>query len=236
MKPSTPKKVPKKHSLKVFACGQASTGKTTLVSKYLRKELQATILPTFRADINLAKTKVSGHTFNLEICDISGNSNLGTEAKNFFIGTHIALVFYDVTDMKSSDSVLAWMRMINECSPSDELVKIMIGNKCDLNKERSVPYSQGQKFAEKSGFWFFEASALTEDREYFEGTKVENILEFAMVKWLDGFLARKAIEAEKNRENEAEELEREKCYQENLEKFREQIKSKMAREIGGMGN
>lgn len=109
----------------------------------------------------------------------------------------------------------------------------MIGNKCDLSKERVVPYSLGQKFAEKCGFTFFEASAFAEDQEHFEGTKIEKILEFSMGKWLEGFLARRAIQAEEGKENEAEELRKEECYRENLEKFREQIKAKMGREMGG---
>jgi GTPase KRas protein len=40
---------------------------------------------------------------------------------------------------------------------------VIVGNKCDLRKERQVPTEKGQQLAEELGAKFFEVSALTRE-------------------------------------------------------------------------
>ena len=42
---------------------------------------------------------------------------------------------------------------------SSKIVKILIGNKCDLDEDRKVSYQEGKEFAESFGLEFLETSA-----------------------------------------------------------------------------
>ena len=51
------------------------------------------------------------------------------------------------------------MEQIAQCDPNDEVCKILVGNKCDLDSERQVSTEQGHNLAEEFGVDFLETSA-----------------------------------------------------------------------------
>lgn len=54
------------------------------------------------------------------------------------------LLVYDVTDESSFANIRNWMRNI-EAHASENVVKVIIGNKCDMDEsKRAVPYSRGK--------------------------------------------------------------------------------------------
>ena len=67
---------------------------------------------------------------------------------------------YDVSSADSFKSIPDWF---DEClSATDSNVSIvLVGNKCDLDKEREVERGQGQKYAKENGMLFVETSAKT---------------------------------------------------------------------------
>lgn len=48
-------------------------------------------------------------------------------------------VVYDVTDMESFNNVKQWLNEIDRYA-SDNVNKLLVGNKCDLAANRAVPY------------------------------------------------------------------------------------------------
>jgi GTPase SAR1 family protein len=52
------------------------------------------------------------------------------------------------------------MRSLEQHAPRD-INKVLVGNKCDLVKEREVTDQMGQEAAEEYGLEFFETSAMT---------------------------------------------------------------------------
>ena len=54
------------------------------------------------------------------------------------------LLVYDVTDEASFSNIRNWMKNIEQHA-SDNVVKVLVGNKCDMDEsKRAVPYSRGQ--------------------------------------------------------------------------------------------
>jgi GTPase SAR1 family protein len=70
------------------------------------------------------------------------------------------LVMYDVGEEKSFLNVRRWLRQI-EAQASPTVVKVLVGNKCDLTTETRVTTARGRALAEEFGMQFFEASART---------------------------------------------------------------------------
>ncbi len=68
------------------------------------------------------------------------------------------MLVYDVTNRESYFAIEEWMGEV-EKNASTDVVKILIGNKSDLNSERRVSREEGEALASKYGIGFLETSA-----------------------------------------------------------------------------
>ena len=76
------------------------------------------------------------------------------------IGAHGIIIVYDITCRNSFFAVDDLMKELKKHSPKYS-VKILFGNKCDLEAEREVIYEEGKEMASKYGMSFLEISAKT---------------------------------------------------------------------------
>ncbi|KAG6388321.1 hypothetical protein SASPL_149746 [Salvia splendens] len=67
-------------------------------------------------------------------------------------------IVYDVTDQESFDNVKQWLNEIDRYA-SENVNKLLVGNKCDLAENRAVPYETAKAFADEIGIPFMETSA-----------------------------------------------------------------------------
>lgn len=65
---------------------------------------------------------------------------------------------YDVTDQESFENIGKWLDKANE-NTREEVVKMIVGNKCDLEAKRLIPREMGELLGKQSGIPFVEASA-----------------------------------------------------------------------------
>ena len=70
-------------------------------------------------------------------------------------------VVYDVTSEKSFDSIDGWIKNVKSEFKNENIVIVLLGNKCDLENERQITEKQGKKKAIDYGVIFFEVSAET---------------------------------------------------------------------------
>lgn len=69
------------------------------------------------------------------------------------------LLVYDITDLGSFNNIRNWMKNIEQHA-SDNINKILVGNKCDMDDgRRAVPYATGKALADEFGIPFLETSA-----------------------------------------------------------------------------
>ena len=59
---------------------------------------------------------------------------------------------YDITSYKSFESVSTWLLNIKTNAPEDTQL-ILIGNKCDLEDQRTVTYKMGDEVFNYSNFY-----------------------------------------------------------------------------------
>jgi GTPase SAR1 family protein len=88
---------------------------------------------------------------------------------SFYRGAHGIVVVYDVTRMETFTNIPKWLKEL-ELQDYNCVVKILIGNKSDLSKERAVPREMAFKYADNNNIFLHETSAKTGDsvREAFE--------------------------------------------------------------------
>ena len=68
------------------------------------------------------------------------------------------MLVYDITDLESFQNLNSWLIEIEKNASKNDY-KILVGNKCDMEKDRKVTVEQGKDFAEQYGMKFFETSA-----------------------------------------------------------------------------
>lgn len=68
------------------------------------------------------------------------------------------MLVYDITNAKSFDNIAKWLRNIDEHA-SEDVVKMLLGNKCDMTDRRVVSKERGEKIAIDHQIRFLETSA-----------------------------------------------------------------------------
>ena len=83
------------------------------------------------------------------------------------------MLVYDVTQARSFENINKWLRNIDDHA-SNDVVKMLIGNKCDMEDKRCIARARGEALAREHGIPFFETSAKTNSNvETAFGTLVE---------------------------------------------------------------
>lgn len=70
------------------------------------------------------------------------------------------ILVYDITNAKSFESLLErWMVQLNDHAAADDLAKLLVGNKNDLEASREVSREKAQQFCQQYGMEMLETSA-----------------------------------------------------------------------------
>ena len=65
---------------------------------------------------------------------------------------------YAVNDRESYNNIVTWMKQIKSHA-SENVCKILVANKCDVEEGRVISTEEGKQMAEQLGVPFFETSA-----------------------------------------------------------------------------
>ena len=71
---------------------------------------------------------------------------------------------YDVTQRGSFEALDKWMNEVKD-STNNKYYVLLLGNKIDLGNQRTVSTMEGEQYAEKNDYKFFETSAKTNENE-----------------------------------------------------------------------
>lgn len=146
--------------IKVMLLGESQIGKTSIIQRYVKNNFNLSYITTVGIDFQLKKLEINNKTVKLQIWDTAGQERFKNITKNYFHSSDGFIIGYDITSRNSFNNVSTWLNEINE-NASEEIQKILIGNKCDLS-ERQVSTEEGKKLAEENGMKFFETSAKSD--------------------------------------------------------------------------
>ncbi len=105
--------------------------------------------------IKLCHTTISNHIFQW---DTAGQERFKTITSSYYKGAHGIIVTYDMTDRESFSAIENWMNEV-EKHASDNISRILVGNKCDMEDSRQVSTDEGKELAEHYNVRFLETSA-----------------------------------------------------------------------------
>ena len=146
--------------LKYVIVGDAAVGKSNLLLRYTHGEFKEEYQLTIGVEFGSNNIIVDNNIFRIQIWDTAGQENFRSITRSYYKNSACALIVYDITRRQSFENLINWIEDCKNSSPKTVFM-VLIGNKCDLEKNREVSEEEGREFAEKYGMLFFETSAKT---------------------------------------------------------------------------
>jgi len=152
---------------KFLFVGEDGVGKCRLVTA------GANTNPAITMDFRIMTITVDSQTYKLQLWFWSG---VDQSKFSYYRGAHVIFVVYDITKRETFENISKWLKNI-ELYAMENVTRILIGNKSDLEEQRKVTVEEGKIFAEDCGMLFCETNAL--DR-----SSVDDALKLAVTEFI----------------------------------------------------
>ena len=142
---------------KVLLLGNSNVGKSSLFLRFVDDIWNDTFVPTIGVDFKIKTFDIDEKRIKMQIWDTAGQERFKNIIASYYRGAHGILLIYDVTDKDSFKNLSNWLIEIEKNS-SKNVIKVLIGNKTDLEDKRVISQNQGKDFADTYGLKFIETS------------------------------------------------------------------------------
>jgi len=144
--------------IKLLLIGDSGVGKSCLLLRFSDDSFTPSFITTIGIDFKIRTIEFEGKKIKLQIWDTAGQERFRTITTAYYRGAMGILLVYDVTDDKSFANIRNWIRNIEQHA-SENVNKILIGNKCDLVDKKVIDTARGKALSEEFGIKFLETSA-----------------------------------------------------------------------------
>jgi len=144
--------------IKLLLIGDSGVGKSCLLLRFSDDSFTPSFITTIGIDFKIRTIEFEGKKIKLQIWDTAGQERFRTITTAYYRGAMGILLVYDVTDDKSFANIRNWIRNIEQHA-SENVNKILIGNKCDLVDKKVIDTARGKALAEEFSIRFLETSA-----------------------------------------------------------------------------
>jgi Ras-related protein Rab-6A len=141
---------------KAVFVGDSAVGKTSILNQYLMSSCSPDHQPTIGIDFFSKFIQDGDKTIRLQMWDTAGQEKFHSLIPSYLRNSTVAVLVYDLTHRSSFENLHKWHQTITNASNA---VLIVVGNKLDLEVERTVSAEEGQRFATTVGAEFIETSA-----------------------------------------------------------------------------
>lgn len=155
------------YSYRLVVLGDYSVGKSSIALQYVKNQFSDNEESTIGAAFLTKTIRRRENYIKYEIWDTAGQERYNSLMPMYYRGAQAALIVYDITSQKSFERARAWVKELSIEKPAD-FVKILVGNKADLEKDREVLFERALEYAKQHNLSFYETSAK-------DGTNIENI-------------------------------------------------------------
>jgi len=143
---------------KLLLIGDSGVGKSCLLLRFADHTYTESYISTIGVDFKIRTVELDGKTIKLQIWDTAGQERFRTITSSYYRGAHGIIVVYDCTDLDSFNNVKQWLNEIDRYA-SENVQKLLVGNKVDLVSKKVVDYDTAKDFADKLHIPFLETSA-----------------------------------------------------------------------------
>ncbi|CAF0712274.1 unnamed protein product [Brachionus calyciflorus] len=150
---------------RVVIIGDSGVGKTNLLLRYTKDQYSSILPSTIGIDFSFKNVEIDSKIIRAHVWDTAGQDKFMSLASSYYHGVAIALLVYDITNLKSYQNVSKWLDELRKYA-DDTIIITLVGNKSDLEHLREVDTLVAKQYAIENNFSFIETSA-------FDSTNVE---------------------------------------------------------------
>merc|ERR1712227_342508 len=143
---------------KLVLIGDSGVGKSCLLLRFADDTYTESHISTIGVDFKIRTIQLDGKTIKLQIWDTAGQEFFRTITSSYYRGAHGIIVVYDTTDSETFEHVKTWLHEIDRYA-SENVNKLLVGNKSDLTTKRQVETESAKEFADSVNIPFLETSA-----------------------------------------------------------------------------
>ncbi|TIB75258.1 hypothetical protein E3Q18_03131 [Wallemia mellicola] len=158
-------------AFKLLLIGNSSVGKSSLLLRFTENDFlpEEDANATIGVDFKVKYIQIKDKRYKLSIChsftlaydrDTAGQERFRSLVSSYYRGAQGVILVYDVTNRETFDKLRVWFQELDTYS-TDDAVKIVVGNKTDVNHQRAVSIEEAKELAELHNAMFVECSAKT---------------------------------------------------------------------------
>ena len=146
-------------SIKIILLGDSGVGKTSLLNCLEPNDIDLNQKKTISLEYFNYIIKANNNIIRMQIWDTVGHEKFNSIISNYYKTTDVAIFMYSIDNIESFNNINNWFNELNDKGNNDDnikTIKILLGNKNDLEKERKVTYEMGEKLKNEKNFYFFQ--------------------------------------------------------------------------------
>ena len=150
-------------SFKIIVIGDSSVGKSCLTTQAVRNNFIEFYQATVGFEFLTFNLRINSNVVKLQIWDTCGQEVYKSLISNFYRNCSLALIVYAINNRNTFEHAENWLNDLkNQSNPNVRV--FLVGNKSDLENERTVSKEEAEKFKEEKKLdRFMETSAKTGD-------------------------------------------------------------------------
>jgi len=143
---------------KLVVVGGGGVGKSALTIQFIQSHFVQDYDPTIE-DSYRKQCVIDDRVAHLDILDTAGQEEFSAMREQYMRTGEGFLLVFSVTDKSSFDEIPRFHTQILRVKDKDEFPMILVGNKSDLENERTVATAEAQELARKLKITYLESSA-----------------------------------------------------------------------------
>ena len=163
--------------IKIVFIGNISTGKTSIIEKYIHNKFDINCKATIAPDFSYKTMKKGDILYRIQLWDIPGQDRNPSLTRIFLTNAKGVIFCCEVKNKQSRYDILKWKKSLEDFFELEEMPMIIMENKCDLlGKEENYndEFEELKNFGDNNNFTgVFRTSALN-------GYNIEKAIEFLL--------------------------------------------------------
>lgn len=136
--------------MKVVLVGDTQVGKTCILARLTSGTFRTNSPATVGAAFQNHVMTTSKGAVTMQIWDTAGQEKYRALAPMYYRSAHVAILFFDLTNIDSFKSLDQWANELEEKTTGD-LRLFLVGNKSDLVEERKIKREDAEEFGFQHG-------------------------------------------------------------------------------------
>ena len=174
-------------SIKIILLGDANVGKSSVIDRLKNNPFNYNKQPTLTLEHYNLIIKINTFILRMQIWDTAGQEKFDSITSTYYKSTDVAIFVYSIDNEESFNRIPGWIKELedknihNDKKKDNEeellMVKILVGNKSDLEEERKITFEEGREFSKKNGFNHFVEISCKEESDKENNDKFDKIIE-----------------------------------------------------------